>query len=207
MTFRLCALLATGLREALVWTRPFNLNRVNRTLSYTLSLFFLNHLFLSSSRVRSEFQANAVSTTREKCLVRKTISYSSSDHYRAGANLFFLLHLLHSVSADQQTELYSFSNRILQLLYLATARNQLFNSSQQLLLLPSLLFIYIYQIFRNIVGVSIYVTLHHLVLPFIWYYIIWWNVLNSSIESSSRNLAWLGALEDSINLNIYMCSP
>ena len=45
--------------------------------------------------MRSEFQANAVSTTREKCLVRKTISYSSSDHYRAGANLFFLGLLLH----------------------------------------------------------------------------------------------------------------
>ena len=118
-----------------------------------------------------------------------------------------LLQLLHSVSADQQTELYSFSNRILQLLYLATARNQLFNSLQQLLLLPSLLFTYIYQPFQNIIGVSIYVTLHHLVLLFTWYYIIWWNVLNSSIESSSRNIAWPVSLEDSSNLNIYMCSP
>ena len=36
------------------------------------------------------------------------------------------LQLLHSVSADQQSELYSFSNRTPELLYLATARNQLF---------------------------------------------------------------------------------
>ena len=61
------------------FTRPHAITYTNRTLSYTLSLiFFLNHSLLSSSRVRSEFQANAVSTTREKCLVRKTIPYFSS---------------------------------------------------------------------------------------------------------------------------------
>ena len=72
-TFRLCSTrnwAAGGSCLSEAKTRSID---ANGTSSYTLSLFFLNHLLPSSSRVRSEFQANAVSTTREKCLVRKLV--------------------------------------------------------------------------------------------------------------------------------------
>ena len=76
MTFRLCCTSDWAVGGSRM-SESVKFNRVNRTSSYTLSLFFL-HCLLSSSRVRSTFQANAVSTTYEKCLVRKTIPYSSS---------------------------------------------------------------------------------------------------------------------------------